>query len=112
MGVAKSRVPASGKARPQAPHSASKLPEVKGGGNDFHPWVEETHCGFARGQKVFRKADAKAALSEYERAQKAFHANRERLKAERLAREAAAKGEVAQKRKPRAAKSVADVNQS
>jgi hypothetical protein len=29
-------------------------------------------------------------LSEYEKAQRAFHANRERLKAERLAREAAA----------------------
>jgi hypothetical protein len=51
-------------------------------------------------QRVFREANAKAALSEYERAQKAFHANRERLKAERLAREAAAKGEVAEKRKP------------
>ncbi len=42
-------------------------------------------------RKVFRDADAKVAVSEYERAQQAFHANRERLKAERLAREAAAK---------------------
>ena len=42
-------------------------------------------------RKVFRNADAKVALSEHERAQQAFHANRERLKAERLAREAAAK---------------------
>ncbi|MFB9267301.1 hypothetical protein ACFFWD_29785 [Bradyrhizobium erythrophlei] len=50
-------------------------------------------------QKAFREADAKVAMSEYERAQKAFHANRERLKAERLAREAAAIGEVAHKRK-------------
>jgi hypothetical protein len=41
-------------------------------------------------QKAFREADAKVAMSEYERTQKAFHANRERLKAERLAREAAA----------------------
>lgn len=40
-------------------------------------------------RKVFRDADAKVALSEHERAQRAFHANRERLKAERLAREAA-----------------------
>jgi hypothetical protein len=39
-------------------------------------------------------------MSEYERTQKAFHANRERLKAERLAREAAATGEAAQKQKP------------
>lgn len=47
-------------------------------------------------RKVFRDADAKVAVSAYERAQQAFHANRERLKAERLAREAAAK----QKPKP------------
>nr|WP_247789679.1 hypothetical protein [Bradyrhizobium sp. 155] len=40
-------------------------------------------------RKVFRDAEAKVALSEYERAQRALHANRERLKAERLAREAA-----------------------
>jgi hypothetical protein len=46
-------------------------------------------------RKVFRDADAKVALSEYERAQKAFHANRERLKAERLAREAASTKSVA-----------------
>lgn len=39
--------------------------------------------------KVFRKTEVKEALSEHERAQQAFHANRERLKAERLAREAA-----------------------
>jgi hypothetical protein len=42
-------------------------------------------------RKIFRDADAKVAVSEHERAQQAFHANRERLKAERLAREAAAK---------------------
>jgi hypothetical protein len=41
-------------------------------------------------QKAFREADVKVAMSAYERAQKAFHANRERLKAERLAREVAA----------------------
>jgi hypothetical protein len=40
-------------------------------------------------RKAFKEADTKVALSEYERTQKAFHANRERLKAERLAREAA-----------------------
>lgn len=39
-------------------------------------------------RKVFRDADTKV-MSEYERAQQAFHANRERLKAERMAREAA-----------------------
>jgi len=39
-------------------------------------------------RKVFRDADVKVAVLEYERVQQAFHANRERLKAERLAREA------------------------
>jgi hypothetical protein len=42
-------------------------------------------------QKAFREAEVKVAMSPYVRAQEAFHANRERLKAERLAREAAAK---------------------
>ena len=42
-------------------------------------------------QKAFRVVDAKVALSEHQRAQQAFHANRERLKAERLAREAVSK---------------------
>jgi hypothetical protein len=41
-------------------------------------------------QKVFRQADASKAMTEYERAQKAFQENRQRLKALRLAREAAA----------------------
>jgi hypothetical protein len=41
-------------------------------------------------RKVFAAQEAGKALSEYEAAQRAFHANRERLKAERLAREAAA----------------------
>ncbi|WP_407116164.1 hypothetical protein [Bradyrhizobium sp. LMG 9283] len=41
-------------------------------------------------RKVFRDTSAKAPVSEHERDQQAFHANRERLKAERIAREAAA----------------------
>ncbi|SFQ21120.1 hypothetical protein SAMN05216330_11938 [Bradyrhizobium sp. Ghvi] len=40
--------------------------------------------------KVFRDTRAEAPVSEHEREQQAFHANRERLKAERIAREAAA----------------------
>jgi len=40
-------------------------------------------------RKEFRKVDAKKAMTEHEIAQKAFTNNRERLKAERLAREAA-----------------------
>jgi hypothetical protein len=41
-------------------------------------------------RKAFRSVDAKKAMTEHEIAQKAFSNNRERLKAERLAREAAA----------------------
>jgi hypothetical protein len=41
-------------------------------------------------RKFFREADASKVMTEQERAQKAFHENRERLKALRLAREAAA----------------------
>ncbi|MGY4314915.1 hypothetical protein [Bradyrhizobium sp. JR3.5] len=41
-------------------------------------------------RKVFRQAEAKKALTEYAKSQKALHDNRERLKAERLAREAEA----------------------
>jgi DNA-directed RNA polymerase alpha subunit len=41
-------------------------------------------------QKAFRQDDAKKAMTEHEIAQKAFSTNRERLKAERLAREAVA----------------------
>jgi hypothetical protein len=38
-----------------------------------------------------RRADAEQAMREHEQAEKAFKANRERLRAERLAREAAEK---------------------
>jgi hypothetical protein len=40
-------------------------------------------------RQAFRQVDAKKAMTEHEIAQKAFSINRERLKAERLAREAA-----------------------
>ena len=40
-------------------------------------------------RKAFRQVDAGKAMTEHETVQKAFAANRERLKAERLAREAA-----------------------
>ena len=39
-------------------------------------------------RKAFRQVDAQKAMTEHEIAQKAFSNNRERLKAERLAREA------------------------
>lgn len=41
--------------------------------------------------KVFGQVNAEKVPSEHEKAQKAFHENRERLKALRLAREAAEK---------------------
>ena len=41
-------------------------------------------------RKAFREADASKAITEHEAAQKAFSENRERLRAERLSREAAA----------------------
>lgn len=41
-------------------------------------------------RKAFKEADVKVAMAEYERNQKAFHTNHERLEAERLARDAEA----------------------
>ena len=49
--------------------------------------------------KVFRQVDAGKAMTEHEIAQKTFSANRERLKAERLAREAAGSPVAARKAK-------------
>ena len=53
-------------------------------------------------RKAFRQVDAATAMSEHEIAQAAFSKNRERLKAERLAREAAAPPPT--KAKPKARK--------
>lgn len=39
-------------------------------------------------RKAFRAVEAKPAISDYAKSQKALHENRERLKAERLARAA------------------------
>jgi hypothetical protein len=50
-------------------------------------------------RKAFRQVEAEKATTEHEIAQKAFHANRERLKAERLAREAAGTPVAAKKAK-------------
>jgi hypothetical protein len=49
----------------------------------------ETTSAEREARKAFREVEAKKALTDYEEAQKAFHENRERLKAERLTREAA-----------------------
>jgi hypothetical protein len=40
-------------------------------------------------RKAFRQVEAEKAMTEHEIAEKAFYSNRDRLKAERLAREAA-----------------------
>jgi hypothetical protein len=50
-------------------------------------------------RKAFRQVDAKKAMTEHEIAQKAFSANRERLKAERLTREATGTPVAAKKAK-------------
>jgi hypothetical protein len=50
-------------------------------------------------RKAFRQVDAGKAMSEHEIAQKAFSANRERLKTERMAREAAGPPVTAKKAK-------------
>ena len=50
-------------------------------------------------RKAFRQVDAETAMTEHEIAQKAFSTNRERLKAERLAREAAGPPVAAKKTK-------------
>ena len=50
----------------------------------------ETTSAEREAHKAFRAVEAKQAMTDYARMQKAFHENRERLKAERLAREAEA----------------------
>ena len=49
-------------------------------------------------RKAFRELDSEKAMTEHEIAQKAFRTNHERLKAERLAREAAAGTPIAAKK--------------
>jgi hypothetical protein len=55
-------------------------------------------------RKAFRQLDAEKAMTEHEIAQKAFSANRERLKAERLLREATGTPVSAKKAKTKKAK--------
>jgi hypothetical protein len=55
-------------------------------------------------RKAFRQLDAKTAMTEHGIAQKAFAANRERLKAERLKREATETPVAAKKAKTKKAK--------
>jgi len=55
-------------------------------------------------RKAFREVGAKTAMSDHEIAQSAFLQNRERLKAERLAREAAATPSAKGKPRPKSKK--------
>jgi hypothetical protein len=57
------------------------------GGNESPKQVSRAE---REARRAFREVNAKTAMSDYEIAQAAFSKNRERLKAERLAREAAA----------------------
>jgi hypothetical protein len=50
-------------------------------------------------RKAFRQVDAEKAITEHEVAQRAFFANRERLKAERLERESAGPPKATPKKK-------------
>ena len=52
-------------------------------------------------RKAFRQVDAEKAMTEHEVAQKAFSKNRERLRAERLAREATETPVATKKAKPK-----------
>jgi hypothetical protein len=56
--------------------------------SEFEPTKPMTKA-VREARKAFRQVDAGKAMTEHETAQRAFSANRERLKAERLAREAA-----------------------
>ncbi|HWZ38682.1 MAG TPA: hypothetical protein VNY08_10315 [Bradyrhizobium sp.] len=53
--------------------------------------IDKTRKDLAQRQavKAFLRADRRKAVTEYEKAQEAFQKNYERLRAERLAREAA-----------------------
>jgi hypothetical protein len=48
-----------------------------------------------KARNAARRVDAEQAMREHEAAQKAFYANRERLRAERLARETRSDGKIA-----------------
>ena len=68
------------------PHTGEKM--TKAPGNFEQPKLVTKAEREAR--KAFRQVDAEKAMSEHEIAQRAFSNNRERLRAERLEREAAA----------------------
>jgi hypothetical protein len=67
-----------------------------------HQTPKPMTTGERNARKAFRQIDADKALSEHEKAQRAFQKNYERLKSERLAREAAAAQVDRSKAKPKA----------
>ena len=67
---------------------------------EFEP-PKPTTAAEREARKAFRQVDAEKAMTEHEVAQKAFSNNRERLKAERLAREAQGTPVATTKAKPK-----------
>src|SRR5215468_10324746 len=77
--------------RPVPPWNLSAISALSGMTEDFADRRPRTLTPEERkARDAARRADAEQAMREHEAAQKAFHDNRERLKAERLAREARA----------------------
>jgi hypothetical protein len=70
------------------------MTKIPGEVEPFKPRTKEQRDAL----KAFRRVEANQAITDHEIAQKAFHSNHERLKAERLAREAAAGTSVAAKK--------------
>jgi hypothetical protein len=66
------------------PRQGEAMTKTPGEGERFKPMTKALRDA----HKVFRQVDAEKAVTEHEIVQKAFSANRERLKAERLTREA------------------------
>jgi hypothetical protein len=73
------------------------MTKTPGEAEPFKPLTKEER----NARKAFRQVDARKAMTDHEIAQKAFSANRERLKAERLAREVAGTSVAAKKAKPK-----------
>jgi hypothetical protein len=64
----------------------------------FEPRRKQPSKEQKEARKALKEADARVAMAEHEKAAEAFAKNRERLKAERLAREAGAEAESKAKR--------------
>jgi len=86
--------PAANAGYQRDPKSSEACVDRPKAGNDEAPGEIEPPKQISKAERearrAFRQVDAATAMSEYEIAQAAFLKNRERLKAERLAREATA----------------------